>query len=65
MGNFNTNKIIVDDLGVGKNDTFSELYPTLNFMFMNDEKIVWEDSRDGLVKERLDFKTIITNPYRR
>lgn len=56
-------KSIVPELGVGRCNTFSEIYPHLNQLLLNQEK--WEESRDGDVKEILDFKTIIDNPYRR
>jgi thymidylate synthase len=46
-----------------KADTFSEIYPLINKFIMDNKE--WEPSRDGNVKEVLDFKTIITNPYRR
>ena len=57
---------IVDfDLGVVKAESsFSEIYPLINAELMSDE-YPWNDSRDGKVKEILDFKTIIGNPYRR
>lgn len=51
------------ELGVVKTDTFSRVYPEINHYIMENEK--WKESRDGCVKELLDFKTIITNPYRR
>lgn len=51
------------DLGVVKCNTFSEVYPLLNKYLMENKE--WQPSRDGNVKEILDFKTIITNPYRR
>ncbi len=58
--NFTINR----ELGVAMTDTFSTLYPELNhWILSSNEK--WEDSRDGKVKETLNFKTIITNPYRR
>lgn len=51
------------ELGVVKTETFSKAYPIVNRFIMENKP--WEDSRDGKVKELLDFKTIITNPYRR
>ena len=50
------------ELGVVKTETFSKAYPIVNRFIMENKP--WEDSRDGKVKELLDFKTIITNPYR-
>lgn len=52
------------ELGVCKTDTFSNMYPLLNSMILDDNKD-WNESRDGEVKEVLNFKTIIDNPYRR
>lgn len=57
------NKIFDPECGVIKTDTFSSIYPILNSYILKSKE--WEDSRDGKVKELLDFKTIITNPYRR
>lgn len=51
------------DLGVVKAETFSEVYPEMNEYIMNNQE--WSESRDGKVKEILDFKTQILNPYRR
>lgn len=51
------------ELGVCKTDTFSEAYPLINSMILDEDK--WDESRDGEVKEILNFKTIIDNPYRR
>jgi thymidylate synthase len=50
-------------LGVAKCETFSQVYPIINEYLLNNKQ--WESCRDGNVKEILDFKTIITNPYRR
>ena len=57
------NYVFEPNLAVGKTDTFSEVYPVLNKYLL--EKREWELCRDGKVKEILDFKTIVTNPYRR
>lgn len=57
------NYVFEPNLAVVKTDTFSEVYPVLNEYLL--EKREWELCRDGKVKEILDFKTIITNPYRR
>lgn len=51
------------ELGVVKTENFSSFYPALNDYIMNCKE--WESSRDGNVKELLDFKTILINPYRR
>ena len=53
------------DLGVVDCETFNNLYPFLNEYLLSDECGSWEPSRDGNVKEMLDVKTHITNPYRR
>lgn len=58
--NFTINR----ELGVAMTDTFSTLYPELNHWILNASQD-WDESRDGKVKETLNFKTIITNPYRR
>lgn len=50
-------------LGVVRCDTFSEVYPMINKYLMENRD--WKKSRDGNVKEILDFKTQVTNPYRR
>lgn len=57
-------KIIFNpELGVAKAETFSRVYPQINEYVMNNSE--WKESRDGKVKEILDFKTQILNPYRR
>lgn len=54
---------IMPEMGVIYTDTFSRMYPLINsYLFTQKE---YEDSRDGRVKEMLDVKTILTNPYRR
>ena len=57
------NYVFEPNLAVVKTDTFSEVYPVLNEYLL--KKREWELCRDGKVKEILDFKTIVTNPYRR
>lgn len=42
------------ELGVVKTETFSKAYPIVNRFIMENKP--WEDSRDGKVKELLDFK---------
>lgn len=50
-------------LGVAKCENFSSIYPMMNYFIFTEKP--YEESRDGNVKEVLDFKTQITNPYRR
>lgn len=57
------NYVFEPNLAVVKTNTFSEVYPVLNEYLL--DKREWELCRDGKVKEILDFKTIVTNPYRR
>lgn len=57
------NNIFSPELATVKTDTFSEVYPIVNDYLMKNKD--WELSRDGNVKEILDFKTVLTNPYRR
>lgn len=52
-----------ENLGVVKTETFSQAYPVINHYILNNEE--WQACRDGNVKELMNFKTIITNPYRR
>lgn len=61
--NLDFKKCFIPDLGVIRNDNFSEAYPFVNKFIM--EKEPWSDSRDGKVKEMLNVKTMIDNPYRR
>lgn len=51
------------ELGVAKSDTFSKIYPAINYYLFTQKD--YQPSRDGNVKETLDFKTQLTNPYRR
>lgn len=53
------------NLGVIECDTFNDIYPIVNDYLLSDECGAWAPSRDGNVKEMLDVKTHITNPYRR
>lgn len=59
----NKKYVFEPNLAVVKTDTFSEVYPVVNEYLL--EKKEWEMCRYGKVKEILDFKTIVTNPYRR
>lgn len=60
---YNDNGILYTDLGVLMTENFSEMYPILNHYIYNKEEV--ESSRGGEVKEILDFKTQLLNPYRR
>lgn len=53
------------DLGVVDCDTFNDIYPEVNSYLLSEECGSWAPSRDGNVKEMLDVKTHIKNPYRR
>ena len=55
--------VFVPEVGVIKTNTFSTIYPVVNSYLMNNRE--WQPSRDGDVKEMMDVKTHITNPYRR
>lgn len=57
------NNVIIPALGVMNTDNFSKLYPILNKYILNEADS--RTGRDGEVKEVLDFKTHITNPYKR
>lgn len=49
--------------GVIVTDNFSRFYAPLNDYILNQQP--WQPSRDGEVKELLNFKTTLTNPYQR
>lgn len=51
------------ELGVVKTDVFSKMYPVVNYYLFN--HLEFSESRAGRVKEILDFKTTVTNPYNR
>lgn len=57
------NYVFDPNLGVVSCESFSEVYPEINKYIVENRE--WETCRDGNVKEILDFKTIIKNPYRR
>lgn len=61
--NFDVKNVFVPELGVAITESFSEMYPVMNWHIFN--KKDFEESRDGEVKEVLDFKTQLLNPYRR
>lgn len=54
--------VFLPELGVIEAETFSSIYPSVNDYLLTK---AWQPSRDGNVKEVLDMKTHITNPYRR
>ena len=53
----------IPDYGVAKAENFGIIYPVINNYILNNKDL--EESRNGEVKELLDVKTIITNPYKR
>jgi thymidylate synthase len=57
------NKVFIPDAGVVRVDTFSDMYPLVNYYIFTQKE--YEESRDGKVKEVLDMKTTLLNPYRR
>lgn len=58
------NYFISKNCGLAVCENFSEVYARINHDIMSaNEK--WDESRDGNVKEVLNFTTQITNPYRR
>lgn len=61
--NIDMNKAFIPDVGVVKVDTFSDVYPLVNYYIFTQKE--YEESRDGKVKEVLDMKTTLLNPYRR
>ena len=61
--NIDMNKVFIPDAGVVRVDTFSDMYPLVNYYIFTQKE--YEESRDGKVKEMLDMKTILLNPYRR
>ena len=58
------NVVIFPPVSVGVSDSFSLMYPYINYMLYNLEQPSSE-SRAGNVKEILDWKTVIRNPYKR
>lgn len=61
--NIDMNKVFIPDAGVVRVDTFSDMYPLVNYYIFTHKE--YEESRDGKVKEMLDMKTTLLNPYRR
>jgi len=54
---------IFPDGGVMKCEEFNKVYFPLNLFML--ENLACQESRNGQVKELLNFKTILTNPYKR
>lgn len=48
--------------GLVQTNCFAEVYPKINEFILTAQKD-WDESRDGKVKEILDFKTTLLNPY--
>lgn len=63
MDNVNLKECFIPSLGIVQCDNFSKFYPIVNKYIMENEE--WQESRDGRVKELLNVKTTISNPYRR
>lgn len=63
MENIDFKNVFIPPLGVISTSQFSEMYPVVNDYILNEMK--FEDSRDGKVREMLDIKTMLSNPYRR
>lgn len=63
MQNTKTDNVLIFHAGVARAEYFSLLYPFLNNHIFNEKEC--EQSRNGEVKEILDFKTQLLNPYRR
>ena len=61
--NIDMNKVFIPDAGVVRVDTFSDMYPLVNYYIFTQKE--YEESRGGKVKEMLDMKTTLLNPYRR
>jgi thymidylate synthase len=60
---FDLNNVFMPELGVVRTENFSGMYPVINHYIFTQKS--YEPSRDGKVKEILDFKTQLINPYRR
>lgn len=61
--NMDVNRMFIPDAGVVKAGAFSDLYPLVNYYMFTQKE--YEESRNGNVKEMLDMKTVLLNPYRR
>lgn len=62
MSVFKTTNVFIPEAGVIEAETFSAVYPQVNHYICGKEV---QSSRGGDVREILDVKTHITNPYRR
>ena len=62
MSVFKTTNVFIPEAGVIEAETFSVVYPQVNHYICGKEV---QSSRGGDVREILDVKTHITNPYRR
>lgn len=63
MKEIDFSNVFIPEIGVLATDTFSKAYPVVNNYMLNNLK--YQNSRAGVTKEVLDFKTILSNPYRR
>jgi len=50
--------------GFVQTENFAKQYPRINNFILNNQD-GWDESRDGKVREILDFKTTLLNPYKR
>ena len=57
-------EIFMPQAGLVQTSNFAAMYPMINKFILTQQK-EWDESRDGKVKEILDFKTTLLNPYRR
>lgn len=63
MDQIDVNNVFIPELGVVRTETFAGIYPLVNYYLFTERE--YQESRDGKVKEILDFKTQLLNPYRR
>lgn len=61
--NYKTRNTFIPEVGVIEAETFSAVYPQVNHYICSQKEV--QASRGGEVREVLDIKTHITNPYRR
>lgn len=57
-------EVFMPESGFVQTYNFAKQYPRINEFILNGQK-EWDESRDGKVKEVLDFKTTLLNPYNR
>ena len=57
------NNIFLPEFGYVRAEHFSAVYPEINHWLLSKKEFM--PSRDGDVKETMDFKTTLTNPYNR